>query len=463
MSGKILRERLPMLRVAFLILVVTMLLGCAGPGLHYGRRCISSDIESRTRYTLGPAARPCDVSIPPGVEWNDGVSEDEAVAIALWNNAAYQELLAELGVARAEIIEAGQLTNPQFATMLPVGVKQLEFVLHVPLEALWLRPRRLAQAELKSQQTAKRLVRDGLDLIRDVRVAHADLLLARDRLRIAREGAALRRRIAGLAEAGVRAGSASGLDAYASRIDHLVQAQQAAQLEHGVELARQELRRLMGTGFLEIAINPVPPVDPDLHWDPDRLVSEALSARPDLWAAELAYAAARHRAGLARRDYFQISAMLPDANARGKKGFEAGPGLTFTVPIFHQNQGAIARADAEVERAERHCVAVRDAIAMEVQQAYTRYVRAREALRAWDEQIVPTVEDAVAKAEKAYRAGGTSLLLMLETSRRLLDSQVERARAAAELRQAVAELERSVGGRVLDRENATIAAVEESP
>ena len=29
--------------------------------------------------------------IPPGVDISDGVTEDEAVAVALWNNAAYQE------------------------------------------------------------------------------------------------------------------------------------------------------------------------------------------------------------------------------------------------------------------------------------------------------------------------------------------------------------------------------------
>ena len=169
------------------------------------------------------------------------------------------------------------------------------------------------------------------------------------------------------------------------------------------------------------------------------------------------------RVEVARRNVFQISAILPDANSRGEKGFEAGPGLDFTIPIFHQNQGAIARAGAEVEKADRHYTTLRDTIALEVRQAYTRYFQAREALRIWDDQIVPGVEDAITRAEKAYLGGGTSLLLMLQTSRQLLDSQVQRAEAAAQLRRAAAQLERSVGWRVFETPAAALAAGEESP
>ena len=265
-----------MLGVASLAMLATTLAGCAGARLHYGRHSVGSEIESRTCYTLGPAPRPCEASIPPGMDWDDGLLEDEAVAIALWNNAAYQELLAELGLTRADVIEAAQLTNPSFSTMFPVGVKQLEFALTVPLEALWLRPLRLAAAQRRSQETANRLVQDGLDLIRDVRVAYADLVLAQDLLQIAVEGAELRGRIARLADARVRAGSASGLDASTSRIDHMVEAQRAAQLEHEVELARQRLRRLLGMRFTEIALELVPPTIPDPAFDLDALVGMLL-------------------------------------------------------------------------------------------------------------------------------------------------------------------------------------------
>ena len=444
-------ERGLRLAAAALILLATTLLGCVGTPSHFGRRCVSCDLESRTCHALGPAPGSCQVCLPPGLNYEDGVSEDEAVVIALWNNAAYQELLAELGITKAEVIEAAQLANPRLWTVFPVGVKQLEFMLYVPLEAIWLRPRRLAAAKLKSHETASRLVQDGLDLIRDVRVAYAELTLAQDRLRIAREGVHVNGRIADLALARVRAGSASELDASAARIDQLRQIQRAAALEHEVELARQHLRYLLGIDASEIRLEAIESRPPgELAHDADALVDEALAVRPDLQAAESAYQAAEQRVAVAQREVWRVSAILPDANGRGEKGFEAGPGLDLTIPIFHQNQGAIAQAEAEMEKAGRHYRALRDKIALEVRQAYTRYFQARESLRMSDSEIVPSVEDAIVKAEKAYLNGGTSLLLMLQTSRQLLDSQERRAEAAAQLHRAAAQLERSVGWSVLE-------------
>jgi len=447
-----------------LLIVVAAPVGCAAPSWYSGRMRVDSEIQSRTCHKLGPAGGGCETCFPEGVDFEDGISEDEAIAIALWNNASFQELLADLGLSRADVIEARQLANPEFSTAFPVGVKQLEFTLYLPLEAFWLRPRRLAAAQSRSQQTASRLVQDGLDLIRDVRVGYSDLALAEDRRRVAEKSVELSGRIAELAEARLRAGSASELDVTAARIDSLLQQQQAVRRFYEVDLARQRLRLLLGTPLMKIElVSVVPPATLEFECEVDELVDRALESRPDLQAAWAACEAARHRARLARHDYLGISAMLPDANGKGEKGFEAGPGLRFTIPVFHQNQGAIARADAEVDRAERHCRTLGETIAMEVRGACTRLAQAREELRTWEEAIVPTVEEAVFQSERAYEGGGASLLLTLETSRRLLDSELRQAEASAELGRALAELERSVGRRVFDTPSAAGAAVEQLP
>jgi hypothetical protein len=60
------------------------------------------------------------------------VTADEAVAVALWNNAAFQASLNDLGFARADLAEAGLLANPVLSLLLPVGPKQLEATLRWP-------------------------------------------------------------------------------------------------------------------------------------------------------------------------------------------------------------------------------------------------------------------------------------------------------------------------------------------
>jgi cobalt-zinc-cadmium efflux system outer membrane protein len=96
------------------------------------------------------------------VSLDDGVTESEAVATALWNSPSFRATLADLGVARAELIDAGLLRNPILSLLFPVGPKQLEWTLQFPIEAFWQRPRRVAAARLNMQSVAERLVYDAL-------------------------------------------------------------------------------------------------------------------------------------------------------------------------------------------------------------------------------------------------------------------------------------------------------------
>ncbi len=48
---------------------------------------------------------------PAGVVLSDGLSEDEAVALALWNNPGFGATLATLGFVRADLQEAGSLRS----------------------------------------------------------------------------------------------------------------------------------------------------------------------------------------------------------------------------------------------------------------------------------------------------------------------------------------------------------------
>ncbi len=90
---------------------------------------------------LDPAAA---AGLPPSVDAGDGLSSDEAVSIALWNNAAFQVTVSQLGFAKADFVEAGLLANPVLSLLFPLGPKQLEATLRWPAELLRERPRRQA-------------------------------------------------------------------------------------------------------------------------------------------------------------------------------------------------------------------------------------------------------------------------------------------------------------------------------
>lgn len=234
--------------------------GCATHSA-WDRDKVSQGVEKRSGHPLRPTAEPTSNERPAGVVLTDGLSEDEAVALALWNSPAFGATLTTLGFARADLQEAGFLRNPIFSLLLPLGPKQLESALNWPIDALWQRPRRVAAARLDVERVAQSLVQAGLDVVRDARLAYAEVLLARQRHRLGIESAKVRNEIAGIAESRLAAGDSSEMETNALRIDaaradeesaaDLVEAGLAAkerEKEHFFELAEQLARSTSRSG-----------------------------------------------------------------------------------------------------------------------------------------------------------------------------------------------------------------------
>ncbi|MCP5522603.1 MAG: TolC family protein [Verrucomicrobiales bacterium] len=453
--------------VAGVAVLLSLLAGCTHPTDR--RRYISRSLQQRTGEAPGdrdPAS--LQPSVPPDIDLNRPITMDEAVAIALWNNADFQVALAELGFTRAEVIRAGQLTNPTFSILFPVGPKQLEFAAKFPVEAIWLRPRRIAIAEDQAAALAERLVAGGLDLVRDVRLAACELDLARERLKVLEESLRIRREIGHLTEARVAAGDVSELEAVQSRADVARAAGEQVRLQRDFNLAEQRLRGLMGLGSAEVPFQlQALPVPEDDAWDSvvtaggdeaagappvdgsrnekERLAvyqRAAFAARPELRAAELELEAAGRQVGLTKAELFTLSAIV-DANGSGSD-FEIGPGLEMPLPILHQNQAARALADARVARAARQYVAVRERVLAEVSAARTRMTSAREERHAW-EGTLAALETAARQARKARELGELSRLATLELDRAELDARMQGRLVQSDYRRALIELERAVG------------------
>jgi cobalt-zinc-cadmium efflux system outer membrane protein len=179
-------------------------------------------------------------------------------------------------------------------------------------------------------------------------------------------------------------------------------------------------------------------------------LTNALAARTDLRAAEIGLEAAGKRIGLARAETFTLAAGIngKDVGSGASKEFLVGPSLDLAVPILNQNQGGVAQARAKLEKAARQYYTVRDRIVLEVREAHTRLAQAQESHDQWQQRILPPLEESVRQAEKAYAAGNLTYLFVLENNRKLYDARAKAASAAADLRRARAELERSAGRRL---------------
>jgi cobalt-zinc-cadmium efflux system outer membrane protein len=438
------------------IFAVTLLVtaGCT-PGGYVGREVVADSVAHRTGYELPPSEVSCDALLPCAwpaeVNPADGLSEDEAATLALWGNPRFQEMLAQLGITWADLVQAGQLTNPQLWAVFPVGPKQLEFSLTFPLEALIQRPRRVAMARIEARRVAQQLAQEALNAILAARQAHADVLWAQDRLDAMRQIVARRSEIIRHAEALQRAGEASQIDVSVAVVFNGRGAADLRRAGQEWELARQRLAVVLGlpvfacpmvVGEALPAVAAAPPLDVPC------LIEQTLASRPDLLAAADAVASVEQRARLARYDYILFQPILPDYNQEGEKGDEAGPGVNLTLPIFHQNQGAIARAEAEAEIARRRLATLRATVTQEISQSYGRMVQARDEWLTLGQQVEPRAASAYQAAARAYFDRATTLPILLELARQADETQLRRVDVFNDMRRAAAELERNVGGRL---------------
>jgi cobalt-zinc-cadmium efflux system outer membrane protein len=403
------------------------------------------DLNAAVRERTGHAMKPSDgPPLPADVRLEDGLTSDEAVAIALWNSPSFQLTLADLGLARADLVDAGLLRNPVLSLLFPWGPKQFEWTLQFPFDALWQRPTRVAAARLNLDSVSQRLVWDALTLVADVRNAFADSIIAERRLALTQESAVLTRRVADLTDARLRAGDISDLEARsarsdAARIDVLRNAS-----EYDRDLAALTLTGIIGLDPAALPIRTIPDSALTSCAASDNLLQEALASRPDVRAAELAIEAAGARAKWERSRIVTLIGML-DGNGQGREGAEAGPGVNGELPIFNRNQGAVSRAEAELDRASRRYAALRAQIAIDVRTAAIRVRQAQAAFDAWRNDIVPSLEVEQRQAESAYNAGEAPLFTLLDIGRRLVDGRMRQLDAEATLQKALVNLDRSLG------------------
>ena len=269
--------------------------------LCHGRPARADRVADQLRAATGASVRldPVPAADPAGRRAHRrGLSRDEAVAVALWNNAAFQVSLSQLGFARADLVDAGIISNPVLSLLFPVGPKQLEATLRWPIEVLWERPRRVAAPGSRSPAAAQGLVQSGLDLVLvgppGLRRSGAGARSSAPR----GEAAAALQRIDTLTQSRLAAGDIAELDARAARVDAARSAHDAERAVHDVTsrasacgccwdwlptTARSRRSRIRSP---PIVVGPTA-----------ELLKRALVARPDLRAAELAVEAAAARIG----------------------------------------------------------------------------------------------------------------------------------------------------------------------
>ena len=197
--------------------LVSVLIGCVQvkpfADVARARRLIAEATGVETAYD--PAA-PLLTEEQLDAVFDGGLTLEEAVRIALLNNRRLQAEFASIGVAKAEWVQAGLLSNPTlaFSAQFPEGGGRANIQASIAqnIVDLWQIPRRKQVAQATLTGTILRIAYFATQLAADTRTAYFRAKAAEELLVLAQENLALVKKSYEAVKAQREAGRASLLD-----------------------------------------------------------------------------------------------------------------------------------------------------------------------------------------------------------------------------------------------------------
>lgn len=264
-----------------------------------------------------------------------------------------------------------------------------------------------------------------------LRSAYFNLRLAQEKLALARETAELYGKTADAGRLRLKAGDVAPVDVARLQIDKARADGDARQAQMEQEQAQVALAYLIGRdGEADqlMAADPWPALD-DASFD-----ALPLDQRPDLAAAKQRLAAAEADRDLARakkrRDV--TVGMQVERNLQNAPTNSYGFGLSVPLFIWHEYEGDIERAEADLDAARLQVEQQQALAGGQVAQAGNALRSARDRCRRLEGGLLADAERVARAAELAYSKGAMGLMDLLDARRTLRQVQLEAASARAD-------------------------------
>ena len=396
---------------------------------------------------------------------------EAAVQVALLRNPSLQASYEELGIAQADLLQAGLLRNPVLsASAMPaVGAAaspKYEFNVAQSLLDLLLVPSRGRIAGAQLEETKLRVAGDVVALAADVRAAWFAVAGARQLSEVLEVVAHAADASATFADSLHEAGNLSELDLASERALGSQAHSELLRARVDEIVPHEHLARLMGvagTGSFTIVdgLPPLPARDPDAA----EMLDLAARQRLELAAARQEQMVLREGLETARawRWFGDVEVGAGASKESGESYFVVGPSASLELPLFDQKQAQLAGLEAKLRRSELHADAIALDVASEVRTAVATLHAQRDLAAHQRGALVPLRERIVALSQQQYdyMQIGTFELLLAKQAEVL--AYRDYLAAVRDYWLAFAALERAVGARVQVGSAADVAPPLEMP
>src|SRR5438128_8403156 len=447
------KERRTMrLRKLLLLSGTVALAGCAHVDLNPAFRELANTVHLRTGKR---------------VQWNRGTAEDaqaqaavsfllsrpltadSAVQIALLNNHNLQATYEDLGIAQADLVEAGLLRNPIFTFERRLPGQALEADLLKEFIDILLLPLRKRIAAAQFEAAKLRVGHEILNLAGEVRAAFYEHQGDQQLVDLRKTVAEATERSAETALRMQQAGNLKNLDLATEQASHAQAKIELAKAQSEATQSREKLNKLMGafgdqTNWTVASRLPELPSD---EVSASQLESRAIQQRLDLAAARQEFIAQARSLGIARADAILQQAEFGAHYEREISGeYAVGPSVNVPIPIFNQGQAAVARSSAKLRQSEQRYLALAADIRSDVRAARDKMLLSRRQVEYFKSTALPTRTRVTEESQLEYNAMQIGPFQLLQAKQEEVKTGADSVEALRDYWVARAELEKAVGG-----------------
>jgi cobalt-zinc-cadmium efflux system outer membrane protein len=358
LTGRVLLER----KVGYVCVLLVLLTGCATFDQRAGFSEVSATVEERSGMQVvwnGGTELDAQAAEKVRALLADNLTADEAIQLALLNNRGLQAIYSELGVAQADLVQAGLLRNPIF----DIGVKfplsgeeaNLELATAMSFLGILYMPLRKRVAAARFEDVKLQVTGAVLDFAATVQAAFYRHQANEQMLQLQQtigQGLAVALEVTQRLH---EAGNITDLDLASERAVVEEAKLQMRAAEVSVRQSREQLNILMGLWGQETAweIDRRLPNIPEPSMSLEGLEHRALSQSIDLASARQRVIVAGEQLGVNRSTALLSDFDMGPLAERDDGAWEVGPTFEFPLPLFDQGQARVGRAVSELRRTQQ--------------------------------------------------------------------------------------------------------------
>ncbi len=322
------------------------------------------------------------------------VTADGAVQIALMNNPGLQATYADVGIADADVVQAGRLPNPGFSFSRLRRADELEIGRAFIFDVLGIltMPLRTKLERQRFESTQTRVAAEIVRVAADTRRAWVRAVAAQESAKYSEQVKDAAEASAELARRMAAAGNFSKLDQAREQVFYAEATAQLARAPQAALSERERQTQLMGLWGEDIrfALPERLPELPKVTRDGGELESLALKQRLDVQAAMQGAQSLASSLGLTRATGFvSVLEVAYERNSETGKPRQTGYEIELRLPIFDWGTARVARAELTYMQAVNRAADVAVRARSEVRESYSAYRTAFDLARHYREEVVP--------------------------------------------------------------------------